>query len=176
MFGKSGFVKLVLIFLIFVSILQISTAKTYLVNFSSIGGIEVTPDSPHPKAWHRDSRDLPSNPYYNSDRTPFTQTGINLIERIDNSGFSSSGEDTHHFYFNIPQNADVIVRWRGHAEDSGDHVTLYFWDGSGWQSIGTIYGTAWQWINGSFTASCEAHILAIGMMAPLNTPIQQQTT
>jgi len=159
---KSVKIIIILALALLIQISHIADAKTYTVNFSSIGGLEVTPDSPHPKAWHRDTRDLPSNPYYTSDRTPFTQADIDLIESPDSSGFSSGGQDTHHFYFSIPQNANVVVRWRGHAQEDGDYVTLYYWDGSSWQKLEETTSGSWTWISGSFTASCEAHILAVG--------------
>lgn len=148
-------VRLILLITILIFAVNVVEAKTYVENFYKVGGVDVTPDSPFPKAYGHDNNGGAPNsaPPLPADYSA-TQDDIDKLESVDDAGTTLGDNETHCFDFQVALTAtQVEVKWRGMAQDDNDKVELYIYNftAGDWDLFGSITGNTWQWINASLT-------------------------
>lgn len=169
-------IRLILLITILIFAVNVVEAKTYIVNFDYIGGVEVKTDSPFPpapKAWRDtegsvDGQDnwKPINygdPHIDGE-TAYTQSEIDAIERLDGNYVEQSasvgalgGDEyaVHHFRFSVATAASYM-RIGAYLTDQNDGVEMYIWNWNtgDWEQVGTRqYPDGYIWFN--FTCSSQ---------------------
>ncbi len=164
---------ILLIAFLVLSISTISTVRgiTYKENFDKLGGmVEVTADSPFPKAWKssgdlwsdgEDDWDSPSNSHTAGMGGEYSQNDIDAVEALDGTCSESSVSTSTIFFISDEKYAvqefmftasldSTHLEVNAYVTDEDDGLQAYIWNfaTSSWELYANYsYDIGWVWVN-----------------------------
>jgi len=160
-------VTLIFLFTLLIFAVTEVEAKTYVENFYQVGGVDVTTVSPFPKGW-KNSGDLwaddnigwdsPSNSINAGMGSPYSQSDIDAVEKLDGNYSRSTVTDyvynegyaVHEFKFSVATTA-VHMEINAYVRDEDDGIQAYIWNfaAGSWELYANYANIDldWMWIN-----------------------------